>query len=166
MTDHGQQTFERAAPVDVAIAPAHWTQCRAEVGADTIEDRFAKGEAARTVTDEWRENIGFAQGESGGDAQSFLAASEEDAAVNFSRTVKAGELVIQNTGQEHEPAGAEIQITRGSNITQRFRLQSRLNHGNIFATSRRARNVSFRATRGCPGSFRVGDPVVGRRASR
>jgi len=94
-----------------AIAPAHRPQTRTQIGAHGIQQRFAESQPASRIPDERRKNVPLAQGQPDGCAQGLLAASEEDAAMDFAHAIKAGEFVIQDAGQEHDAVGFDIGIT-------------------------------------------------------
>ena len=108
MADHRQQAFAGPAAMHVAVAPAHRAESGAEISADGIQHRFAESQAAGAVADQRRKNIPFAQRHAQGDAQRLLAAAKKNAALNFSRAVKAGHFVIQHPRKEHQTKSLQI----------------------------------------------------------
>ena len=102
--------------MDIAVATAHRAEGRAEVGADAVENRFAKGQPARLIADERGENVAFAQRHADRDAQRLLAATEKDAAVDFARAIEAGEFVIQHTGKQHDAIRFDVKLRRRGNV--------------------------------------------------
>ena len=94
MADHRQITFLRTTAVDIAIAPAHRAERRAEISADGVNDGFAKRKATSGVADERREHIGFIEVDADGRAQGFLTATEKNAAVDFAGAVERGKFVV------------------------------------------------------------------------
>jgi hypothetical protein len=94
--------------VDVAVARAHGPEGGSQASAHGFERRFAKGQAAGAVADERRENIAFAEGNAGGDADGFLAAAEVNAAAgDFAGAVKTAEFVVERAREEHPAKGLD-----------------------------------------------------------
>ena len=143
MADHGQITFPGFAAVHVAVAAAHRSQRRAEIGAGGVPDGLAEGQPPRRIADQRREHVALLQRDAGRRAQGFLAASEEDAAVDSAGTPKRREFVIQQPRQQHEAVGDQIRFTEQSRVFRRARLEHRLQHGPILSPKLRASNVSF-----------------------
>src|SRR5439155_4103594 len=96
VTDHRQQALLWPATMDVAVPGAHRTQPRAEIGADRIQQRLAKGQAPGRVPDKGRKNVPFPQREANRHAQGFLAAPKEDPAVDLAHAIETGKFVIQD----------------------------------------------------------------------
>ena len=119
--------------MDVAVASAHRTEGRSEIGADGVQNRLAEREPSRRIADERRENIGFRKRNPDGRAQGLLAASQKNAAVNFSGTIKRGKLVIQQAGAQHEAIRGEHCVTRGRRFVRRAGINHRLKHGGILS---------------------------------
>src|SRR5262249_22108158 len=57
------------------------------------------------------------QRQSGGHAQSLLSASEENAAMNFSRPVQAGKLFVQNPRQLHKTKCLQVRVAKCGCVT-------------------------------------------------
>ena len=111
VADHREQPFFGPAPVDVAVARAHRPQRRSQVSPHRIQDRLAKRQPPRPVADERREDVALAQGQPHRNAQGFLAASEEDAAMDLAHAIEARELVVQDARQQHQPVRLHVRIT-------------------------------------------------------
>ena len=69
---------------------------------------------ARTIADQRREHIALVQRQSDRNAQGFLAAAEENAAVDLPGAVKAGQFLLRNPGQQHEPKSPPTEFSEGS----------------------------------------------------
>ena len=144
MRNHRQTTFLRLAAMDVAVAPAHRAERRAHISPHGVQNGFSKSQPSRRVADERREHIGFFQGNSDCGAQGFLPASEKNPAVDFSGALERGELVVQQSREQHETIRGEMDFARRGNVAGRFGVEHRLQHGEILSPKPRASNVSFR----------------------
>src|SRR6266404_8201276 len=112
VADHGHETFPGPASMDIAVPPPHGTERRTEISTHRIEDRLAEGQPASSIADERGKYVAFAQAQANGSAQSFLAAPEKHATMDFAHAIKTGEFVIQNARQQHESIGFNV---RGMN---------------------------------------------------
>src|SRR5437773_11523877 len=101
MADHGKESLPGTAAMDVAIASAHRSQGRSEIGANRVQDRFAESQPAGLVANKGSEDVSFAQRKADGHAQRLLSASEKNAAMNLAGAVEANELIVQRPCQQH-----------------------------------------------------------------
>src|SRR5688572_3861643 len=113
MADHRQIALARPAAMNVAITPAHRAEGRAKIGSGSVQQGFAESQSPRLIANQRRENISLAERDGDGDAQGFLPAPDEDAAMDFARAIKAGEFLIQNAPQKHPAKRADVLLTRG-----------------------------------------------------
>ena len=106
-------------------APARGTQSSGNSVSSTPNSNStspsgAQGQASRTPSspnqalpgDSNPANATTRDAQANGSAQSFLAAPEKHAAMDFAHAIKTGEFVIQNARQQHESIGFNV---RGMN---------------------------------------------------
>jgi hypothetical protein len=138
VADHRQITFLWPTAMNVAVAPAHRAERRAEISANGVNDGFAKSQSAGGIADEWRKHISFIEVNADGGAQGFLTATEENAAVDFAGAVKRGEFVIQQPRPQHEAVGDPLRLANCA------RLGDSLQHGGSLSPPTQTSNNSFR----------------------
>ncbi len=109
VADHRKEPLARTAAMDVAVAGAHGSERRAEVGPQRVDHRFAERQPAGHVADQRTEKIALAQRDPERCAEGLLAGAEEHAAVDFARAVEAGDFLLQRTGQEHPAKGFQVE---------------------------------------------------------
>ena len=104
MTDHRQHTFLRSAAVNVAIAPFHGPESRAQIRPCAINERLAKSCAPRLIADERSKDI-FSWNEccSERGTDGFLSLAEIHATDDFPCLVEARKLIFQQAGLHHRP---------------------------------------------------------------
>ena len=124
--------------MDIAVASAHRAERGAEISADGVDYAFAKSQSAGGVADEWREDVGFIEMNADGGAQSFLTATEENAAVDFAGAVKRGEFVIQQPRPQHKAVSDPLRLAN------RARPGDSLQHGKSLSPTAQASNKSFK----------------------
>src|ERR1700722_3957756 len=96
--------------MDVAIAPAHGAERRPHISADGIENGFAKSEPSGGIADKRRKDVAFLEGNTEGGTEGFLAASEENATVDFTGAIKRGKFIVEHTRQQHETKRRQINV--------------------------------------------------------
>jgi hypothetical protein len=72
-----------------------------------------------------------------GGAQSFLPATEENAALDFAGTVKRGIFIVQQPRPQHEAVGGKLRPADGAGIGDG------LQHGKSLSPTTQASNKSF-----------------------
>ena len=108
MADHRVVALARAAAVDIALAPAHRPEARAQIGAGASSSVSPKAKRPGLIADERGEDVPFAQRHPDGDAQRFLAFAQKDAAGDLPAAIKAGEFFFDDTRQQHPAVGTQI----------------------------------------------------------
>src|SRR4051812_33577444 len=96
----------------VSVAGPHRSERRSEISSNSIQNRFAERETSGAVADQGRKNIAVAEGKTDGYAESFLAAAEENAAVDLAGSIKAGEFFVENSREQHEAIRPEVRIAK------------------------------------------------------
>ena len=130
--------------MDVALAPAHGAQPRAEAGARGVEHALAKCEASGGIADEGRIDVALAQRDAERGAQRLLPLAEEDAADDFSSTVEAREFLLKNAGKKHPAEGTQIALTPPVRLRHHARDVTGLQHSaRIGNAAERAQWISF-----------------------
>jgi len=90
-------------------------------------------------------SVAFLQRQAERGAQGLLAATEENAAVNFPGAVKRGKFVVQQSRPQHETAGGQILFR--SRPLGRAGFEHRLQHEASLSPARGAGNVSLKTRR-------------------
>src|SRR5688500_12756966 len=116
MTDHRQITFTRTPAMDIAVAAAHWSERRTKISANCVQQRLPKSQAACLIANQRSENIPFFQRKPHRNTERLLALASINAAVNLPGAVEAGQLVFQNSRQQHPPKCSHITIPLEGNI--------------------------------------------------
>src|ERR1041385_8182074 len=106
--------------MNVSVSPAHRAERRAEIRSHSVENGFAESQPSGAVPNQWREHIAFAEGNSNGNTQCPLPATEKNTAVNFAGAIKTGELVVQHPRQQHEAESSQAQVTKIRNIANQI----------------------------------------------
>src|SRR5438132_13126563 len=101
MTDHGQLAVARAAAVNIAVASPHWPCPGSKIGTCDIDQRLAKGGAARLIANEGREDVAFLQKDSASDADCFLAFADVNAAGDPTAAIHTGKFFFKRSRQQH-----------------------------------------------------------------
>src|SRR5262245_46983270 len=112
MTNHGEYTFPWPTAMDIPVAGTHWACRGPQIGADRIEEWFAKGESACSIPNQGRKNVALAQSQADRNAQRFLTAPKKHTAMDLSHAIKAGKFLIQYASQEHKAKGLDVTIMR------------------------------------------------------
>ena len=97
MTDHGQLAIARAAAVNIAVASSHRPCPGSKVRPCDVDERLAKGRAARLIANEGREDIAFLQKHAAGDADCFLAFADVDATGDPTTAIHASEFFFERS---------------------------------------------------------------------
>ena len=98
--------------MDVAVASAHRTLTRAEIGAARLERRFAPGKTPRLVANERREYVALFQKQPAGHADRLLPAADVNATGDHPAAIETGELLLKDAGEEHPAERFEIPLVR------------------------------------------------------
>ena len=153
--DHRVVALARLAAVNVALAPAHRPETRADNCAGGIEQRLAECETPRGITDERSVNVALAKRGGERRAQSLLAFAEKHAADDLSATVKAREFLLENTREEHPAEGSQVAFTPRVSLRFHARKITGLQHpARIGSRALRAQWISSR-TQSRRGAFIV-----------
>src|SRR5262249_2221537 len=112
--NHRQLALVNAPAVNVAVAAAHWAQSRTQISARGVQHRFAKGEAAGQIANEWGKDIALAQGQPERSAQGLLAGAEEGSAGDIpAGLVERGQLLVESPRQKHPAVSSDVACLLG-----------------------------------------------------
>jgi len=131
MANHGELVVLWPAPMDVAVASAHWTLARTEISACNIQQRFAESGSSCLVSNQRREDVAFLQKQTTRYTDCFLAFANIDAASDQAAPIETNEFFLQCTRQQHPTKRFEETLMRWRGLFG-FRLAlRRLKHPTI-----------------------------------
>src|SRR6266853_237761 len=101
MTDHGELILLWAAPMNIAIASAHWALARAKICARDVDQWFAECGSSCLVTNQWREDVAFLQKQTASHADRFLAFPDVNSTSDQTAAIETDELFFKRARQQH-----------------------------------------------------------------
>src|SRR5205814_5213511 len=143
------------APMDVAVASAHWTLARPKISSCNIQQRFAERGSSCLVANQRGEDVAFLQKQTTRCADRLLAFADIDAAGDQAAPIETNEFFLQRTRQQHPTKRFKEALMRRRGLFG-FRLAlRRLKHPTILREIGYAAQNFFRST-GILPVWRVG----------
>src|SRR4030095_17104074 len=101
MTNHCELVVLWPAPMDVAIASAHWALPRAQISACDVQQRFAECRSSCLVANQWRKDIALFHKQTARHADRFLTFANVNATGDQAAPIETNEFFLQRACQQH-----------------------------------------------------------------